>query len=166
MKKSSHDPETAPIYDAVARYHARHTMRLNACNYSQHLSGIDNIVTDCLSRDFALSDIKLKSMLTSLHTSLNPNMIQIVQVPVKITSWIASLAQLRPGIKGSPKARTPRTLAAGISGWSTLTGSSTAPTPIWKRLNHLTDYVSAVLSCMRDNEVILEEADLQSKLSL
>ena len=116
MHKSNHDPEEAPIHDEIARYHARHTMSIKACNYSQHLPGIDNVVTDCLSRDFHLSDDQIVAMLTSVHPSLHDTPIQIVPVPDEVISWISSLAQLKPAPLGSLVERTPSTLAAGISG--------------------------------------------------
>ena len=116
MYKSNHDPVGAPIHNEIACYHARHTLAMSACNYSQHLPGCENVVTDCLSRDFHLSDAQIVAMLTSVHPSLNGAPIQIVPVPDEVISWIASLAQLKPVLLGSLEARSPSTLAAGISG--------------------------------------------------
>ena len=104
LRKSNHDPEEAPIHNEVARFLARHMMKMNACNYSQHLPGKENVVTDSFSRDFHLSNDQLIAMLTSLHPSLSPSQIKLVDPPPEITSWIASLARQWPGKEGSPKA--------------------------------------------------------------
>ena len=96
MHKSNHDPDEAPIHNAISRFHASFMMSRKACHYSQHLPGIENVVTDCLSRDFHLSDAQITAMLTSVHPSLTNLGIKIVQVPEEVTSWIASLAQLKP----------------------------------------------------------------------
>ena len=163
MHKSNHDPEDAPIHNAIARYHARHTMSIKACNYSQHIPGSENVVTDCLSRDFHLSDAQIVAMLTSVHPSLNGAPIQIVPVPDEVISWIASLAQLKPVPSGSLVERTPSTLAAGISGWNSSGASDTTMTPIWTPSSHPTAFASAVLSSMQGAEVTLGEPDPRSK---
>ena len=48
----NHDPDDAPIHNEVAIFHARNMMRRDACNYSQHLSGYLNIISDCFSQVF------------------------------------------------------------------------------------------------------------------
>ena len=86
MHKSNHDPNEAPIHDAISRFHTSFMMSLKACNYSQHLPGIKNVVTDYLSRDFHLSDFQITAMLTSVHPSLHNLELKIVQVPQEVTS--------------------------------------------------------------------------------
>ena len=93
LRKSNHDPHDAPIHNEVARFHARNMMARQACNYSQHLPGRLNVIADCLSRDFHLSDDQLISMLTSLHPSLSHTQIKIINLPQKHISWVASLAR-------------------------------------------------------------------------
>ena len=166
MNKPNHDPHEAPIHDAISRFHACFMMSLKACHYSQHLPGIENVVTDCLSRDFHLSDVQITAMLTSVHPFLENLEIKIVQVPDEVTSWIASLAQLKPVLSGSLEARSPSTLAAGISGWTSSTGSTSTMTPIWRNSAHPTSYASAVLSSMQDVEVTLGEPDPLGKSPL
>ena len=166
MYKSNHDPVGAPIHNEIARYHARHTLAMNACNYSQHLPGCENVVTDCLSRDFHLSDAQISAMLTSVHPSLSNSDMKIVQVPEEITSWIASLARLKPDPMASLTEQSPSILAAGISGWSSCDGSDNALTPIWISSSHTTDFESAVLSSMREEEVILGQPDRRGKSSV
>ena len=149
--------------DEVARYQARHVMPQNACNYSQHLPGRENIVSDCFSRDFHLSNSQLIAMLTSLHHSLSPDMIQIVTVPDELIARISKLEQLKPNGEGSLTALTPSTLAAGISGWSSSSELNTSETPIWTPSTNLPRYASAVLSCMQQGEVTLGVVDPLTK---
>ena len=137
-------------------------MARQACNYSQHLPGRLNVIADCLSRDFHLSDDQLISMLTSLHPSLSHTQIKIINLPQKHISWVASLARRWPGTRESPKALIKSTIAAGISGWVSPCESNSMPTPIWKDLTKLADYASAVHSCMQCDEVILGEVDNKS----
>jgi hypothetical protein len=149
LRKSNHDPVDAPIHNAIARFHAINMLERNACNYSQHLPGVLNVVADSLSRDFHLSDGQLVSMLTCLHESLSPHQLRIVPLPQKYISKIASLAQRWPGKVASPSRPIKSTIAAGVSGWSSSTESTALPTPIWKCSFPLSDYASAALSCMQ-----------------
>ena len=59
LRKSNHDPGDTPIHNNITGFHASNTMERNACNYSQHLPGVLNVVADSLSRDFHLSDNQL-----------------------------------------------------------------------------------------------------------
>ena len=138
-------------------------MRSNACKYSQHLPGQLNIIAECLQRDRHLSRIQLIAMLASLRPSLSPNQMKLVDLPQKHISWIALLAQRWPGERESPKALIKSTLAAGISGWASSSRSKNTVTPIWKTSMKLDDYASAVLSCMRYDELILREVESSSK---
>jgi hypothetical protein len=159
LRKSNHDPEDAPVHNEVARFHADNMMLRQACNYSQHLPGVKNVVADCCSRDFHLSDEELISMLTSLHPSLNPSQFRVIPLPQKYTSKVAAMARRWPGSKESPSRLIRSTLAAGISGWSSSTGSTTPSTPIWKTSLPLSDYASAVLSCTRYGEETSERKE-------
>ena len=162
LRLSNHDPLDAPVHNEVARYHARNMMARNACNYSQHLPGKLNVVADSLSRDFHLSNDQIIAMLTSLHPSLSPSQIKIIDLPQKHISWIASMAQKWPGNKASPKRLIKSKIAAGIAGWASSTGSKQTETPFWKTSTHTAKFASAVLSCMRCDEVILGEAKTSS----
>ena len=138
-------------------------MERNSCNYSQHLPGRENVVTDCGSRDFHLSDTQLIAMLTSLHPSISPSQFKIIQLPEKHISWIALLAQKWPGKRELPKGLIKSTLAAGIVGWDSSTELDSGMTPIWNPQMILDNYASAVLSCMCTEEVILGKIDSHSK---
>ena len=159
LQKSNHEPEDAPIHNEVARFHARNMMKRKACNYSQHLPGRLNIISDCLSRDFHLTDEQLISMLTSLHPSLSPPQIKIVALPQKYISWVANMAQKWPGKRESPGRLIKSTIAAGVSGWTSSAGATSRTTPIWRKGMKVEDYGSAVLSCMQCDEVILGELE-------
>ncbi len=92
IRKPNHDPEDVPIHNKVARFHVCSMMKREACNYSQHLPGCLNNISDSFLRDFHLSDKKLITMLTSLHPSLSPSQITMLTPSPEITSWIASMA--------------------------------------------------------------------------
>ena len=149
LRKSNHDPVDAPIHNDIARFHASNMLERNACNYSQHLPGVLNVVADSLSRDFHLSDDQLVSMLTCLHESLSPHQLRIVTLPQKYISKVASLAQKWPGKTELPSKPIKSTIAAGVSGWNSSTESNTLPTPIWRQSFPQDSYASAVLSCMQ-----------------
>ena len=138
-------------------------MDRNSCNYSQHLPGRENVVTDCGSRDFHLSDTQLIAMLTSLHPSISPSQFKIIQLPEKHISWIALLAQKWPEKRELPNGLIKSTLAAGVVGWGSLTELDLGMVLIWNPQMILNNYVSAVLSCMRAEEVILGKPDPHSK---
>ena len=164
LRKSNHDPDERPIHNEIARFHARDIMSHDACNYSQHLPGKENVVTDSLSRDFHFSNEQIIAMLTSLHPNLSTSQITIIDLPQKHISWISSLAQKWPGQRELPKRLIPSEIAAGITGWDFAEGSNSAMTPIWNPSTHLENYASAVLSCMQCEEVTLGKS--QSKETL
>jgi len=163
LRKSNHDPGEAPIHDEVARTHARNMMARQACNYSQHLPGILNIIADCLSRDFHLSDNQIIAMISSLHPSLSTYQFKLIKIPQKHISWVASMAQKWPGTRELPKALIKSTIAAGISGWVSSGESNSIETPTWKSSMKLEEYGPAVLSCTQCDVVILGEPDPNSE---
>jgi len=48
LHKSNHNPTSSPIHSAIARWHTQNLMANNACDYSQQVAGLENIVADCL----------------------------------------------------------------------------------------------------------------------
>jgi hypothetical protein len=162
LRKSNHDPDDAPIHNEIARWHARNIMKANACNYSQHLEGSKNVIVDSGSHDFHLNDDQLKAMLTSLHPSLPPSRLQVVDLPEKYTSWIASLAQKWPGTRELPKKHIKSTLSAGVAGWTSSTGSTTSTAPSWKENWKCDEYASAVPLCMQCDKATLADISKRS----
>ena len=146
LNKANFNPKTHPMHNTVARDHAKDIMKHNASDYSQHIPGINNVVADCLSRDFHLSNKKLTSMLKSVNPPYLPTQLKIVPLSPTIISWIGSLAQNQPRRKEFPHKPTPSTLAAGIAGWNS-TNNSTSITPCWTTSNHPKKYSSSALSC-------------------
>ena len=159
MRKSNHDEDEAPIHNEIARFHARNMMQLNACNYSQHLPGKLNVVTDSFSRDFHLSTDQIIAMLTSTHPSLSPNQIKVVECPEDLTSMIASLAQRWPGTRELRKQHIKSDLAAGVIGWTSSNESRSTMTPIWMDSEHPKSFASAVHSCMQSEGVTLGQQE-------
>ncbi|KAL9178371.1 LOW QUALITY PROTEIN: hypothetical protein ACHAXT_000018 [Thalassiosira profunda] len=88
LHSSNFDPDLHPMHAEVAREHARVTMHHDACDYSQHLPGLHNVVADSLSRDFHLSHSKLTAMLYAAQPPYLPPQLSIVPLPPTIASWI------------------------------------------------------------------------------
>ena len=163
MRKSNFNFGEMPVHAEIARFHARHMMKLNACHYSQHLPGCDNIVSDCLSRDFHLSDAQIISLLTSLDDSPSHAPLQIVTVPAELISWISTLERLSPETAGSLKAQSRSILATGISGWVSSPESNTSAVPSWKSSTRRNGFASAVRLCMQNDVVTLGKEHPLSK---
>lgn len=132
LHKSNHDPNSHPIHNAIARWHARNLLAANACDYSQHVPGSENYVADSLSRDHHLTDTKLLSLLQTTVPHLLPPNPQIITLSDQIISKIAGLAHLEPKKRELNWRLTPSTLAAGVTGWnSSPSKPNSAPTPTW-----------------------------------
>lgn len=132
MHKSNFDPAGEPIHDEIARKHAHTVMKHKACDYSQHIPGVTNIIADSLSRDFHLSNKKLTAMLHDAKPLYSPQKIKLIPLDPTITSWIGSLAQDKPKLKVLPERRTQSTVAAGVCGWDSKKNAA-SPTPIWTK---------------------------------
>lgn len=146
LHKSNFDPDLEPIHSEVAREHARTITSNDACEYSQHIPGVTNVVADCLSRDFHLSQKQLTSLLTTVKPPYLPQEIKFTSLSPTIVSWIGSLAQNQPRRKELPKKPTPSTLARGVSGWTT-TARAGGMTPIWIDKSTPINYTSSPPSC-------------------
>ena len=131
LHKSNHDPQSSPIHNEIARWHAQNLIENDACDYSQHIKGSENLVADSLSRDHHLSDEKLLSLLKTTVPHLLPPNPQIISLHSQNTSWITTLALLAPKKRELKWGLTPSTLAAGVTGW-TSAKDPTSQTPIWK----------------------------------
>ena len=80
----------------AARHLARLLQHASSMLYSQWFPGDQNDVSDSLSRDNHLSNSQLHSMLNShVPSQLTPNF-RIVELPLKIRSWVFSLLEKMP----------------------------------------------------------------------
>lgn len=122
-------------------------MKHNASDYSQHLTGLTNVVADTLSRDFHLIDEQLTAMLYSTSPPLLPPQLTIINIPDNIITWIGSLARMLPRRKESPNKPTISTLTCGITGWNS-NENATYPTPTWTTSDLPKKYASSAHSCM------------------
>ena len=146
MHKSNFDPTTDSIHAEVARENARTIMQYEACEYSQHIPGITNVIADCLSRDFHLSNKKLTSLLYSVKPPYLPATLKITPLDPTVVSWIGSLVQNQPRRKELPQKHSVSTLAAGVSGWNS-SQNAASTTPTWKNPNLPKEYGYSKLSC-------------------
>ena len=146
--KSNFDPEAEQMHAEVAREHARDIMEHKACEFSQHTPGVSNVIADCLSRDFHLTNKRLISLIFSAKPPFLPPTLEITTLTPNITSWIGSLAQNQPRRKELPHRHTTSTLAAGVSGWNSKPNASWM-TPIWKNSTPPKEFESWEPSCMQ-----------------
>jgi len=152
MYKSNFDPCSHPINNEIARANAENLLKHNACCYPQHLPGASNDIAHSLSRDFHLSNEQLIALFNHTKPPYFPiKQMRIIELPTEITSWIASLAQLRTNKRELKWERTPSTLARGVIGWS---GSSTSEQmiPIFNPSHNPKEYASSVLSSTHCDE--------------
>jgi hypothetical protein len=114
----------------MAREMATDLLSHLACNYSQHIAGIENAAADLLSRDHHLTDKQITSLITNCDSPIAPKLPQLINLLSQTTSWIASLAQLTPKKRELQWQPTISKLATGVSGWNS-TNESPQLTPIW-----------------------------------
>ena len=154
MHKSNFDPETHPIHNEIARWSAENLLDRQASSFSQWLEGSENDIADSLSRDHDLSNDQLIALFTHTNPPYLPQKsMKIVKLPDEITSWIASLAQLRTKKRELKWQRTPSTLARGITGWSSANTSGQL-TPIFADSWKPKEYASRALSHTQYDEEI------------
>lgn len=136
LHKSNHDPASSPVHNEIARWHASNLLDYQASDYSQHIAGSENHVADSLSRDFHLNNDQLLSLLNLTCPHLLPPNPQVISLPTHLSSWIGSLAQLQPKKRELDWRRKPSTIAAGVTGWTSL-DDQTSPIPILKTTHQL-----------------------------
>ena len=119
MYKSNFDPDSHPINNEIARENAKNLIEKKASSFSQHIKGSLNDIADSLSRDFHLTNNQLISLFNFIRPPYFPKkQMRIINLPKEITSWIASLAQLRTKKRELNWGPTPSSIAHGIIGWS------------------------------------------------
>ena len=101
MKKSNfkmvdEDDQDNTAKITAARKLARLIQASESLLYSQYFPGEDNDVSDCLSRDFNLTNIQLSHLLSSIVPNQLPDNFRIVPLPAEIVSWVFSLLEKLP----------------------------------------------------------------------
>jgi len=114
LRKSCFDEDTHPAQMHIARMLARVMLMAKSCLYSQWFEGKANIISDCLSRDFHLTDNKLTSLLTSHVPHQMPPGFKIRRLPKEIDSWLISLLLSQIESKQLPKEPQRSDLAHGV----------------------------------------------------
>ena len=147
LHKPNHEPNLSPIHNELAKWHAR-TLQFKACDYSQHIAGAENHVADSLYRDFHLSNDKLLGLFKTVCPHLLPPNPQIITIPSRLISKIATLARLQHNHRELQLQLRPSTIARGISGWNSAEKGS-LPTPIWETSPKSIGPVSYAHSWMR-----------------
>jgi hypothetical protein len=92
---STFNPVKNLQHDKVARHFANLLFQNETTLYPEHIPGQHNIIADSLSRDFHLSDKNILHLFYSSQECSNqrPNQMQIINLPTKTTSWIASILE-------------------------------------------------------------------------
>ena len=110
-------------------------MHHNSNLHPQWISGISNVVADCLSRDFDCPDMLLTKILFHLLPSQMPQAFEIAPLPREISSWLTCVLQKLPDTTQWCKGRTRSTTLHGLAGsssvkaldWATILSSTTSP---------------------------------------
>ena len=84
--------EWSELKEEIARAFGMDLMTVDASHYSQHISGVKNIIADILSRS-NLPATELIKFLQDNHADILPDNFRIVELPEEITSWIQSILQ-------------------------------------------------------------------------
>jgi hypothetical protein len=112
---SSNIDENCPMHLAIARSFADFCLSKGIDHYTQWFPGKENGVTDILSRDFALSDKEVTSLIRRYCSLLVPQSFRIIPLPGTIISRIGELLRRLPSTKLLPIQPTPSEIAAGAA---------------------------------------------------
>ncbi len=93
---------------------AKLVIDLRSCLYSQWFAGVDNTVSDTLSRDFHLTDSSLIHLIHSKIPHQVPFGLKICQLPQEITSWLTCMLRNLPSKEQWSKEPTQSNLSLGI----------------------------------------------------
>ena len=140
MRKSNFQPkDETDSYNTVkliaARKHASIHIDAKSTNYSQWFPGKQNIVSDCLSRDFHLSPDDLTRLLfTAVPEQVHPNF-KVSPLPEEISSWLRlCLGKLQEISRPPPRPKTSE-LAHGVDGLNFSSESNTRAIQTWRSSN-------------------------------
>ena len=132
------DNESAPhaaVKLMVARKHAQIHIESHCTNYSQWFPGVQNIVSDSLSRDYHLSPTDLCSLLSIAVPEQIPPDFVISPLPLEISSWIALLLGKLPADGQREVQRKTSELSAGLVGTNFSSKSNSARIQEWRDSN-------------------------------
>jgi hypothetical protein len=90
------DEEALAVQLTAARHLASLIINNDCCLYSQWFAGDFNTVSDCLSRDFHLSDNELTSLIIFSVPHQVPFGFYLSPIPTEISSWLIYLLQNQP----------------------------------------------------------------------
>lgn len=125
---STFNPSTNLMHDVVARYLASFMIDEEASLFSEHIAGNQNVIADCLSRDFHLNNTELTQLLSSAAPSQTPKNFRLFSLPENLFSWIELVVGSLPPSQGSRPTPSPSNLALLQSGKLTSnTDSSSTP---------------------------------------
>ncbi|KAI2489344.1 hypothetical protein MHU86_25257 [Fragilaria crotonensis] len=114
MAKSSFGDE-CPILLGVARELAAYLSDHGLVHYSQWFPGKENSVADVLSRDFALNDEEVSSLVFEKFAEQVPRSFRIVPLPEDVITSVGGLLRRQPKTQQLPTTPVPSATAAGRS---------------------------------------------------
>ena len=85
-----------PIHLKLSRHLASLTLDNNICLFRQHIKGLDNAISESLSRDFHLADAFLFHFLSCLYPKNIPHSFNLCPLPSVITSYIIVILDAAP----------------------------------------------------------------------
>ena len=112
MAKSSFGDE-CPILLGVARELVLYLADHKLVHYSQWFPGKENSVADVLSRDFALNDEKISSLVLDNFAEQVPRQFRIVSLPEVVITSFGRLLRRQPKTQQLPTPPVPSAAAAG-----------------------------------------------------
>ena len=158
--KSNFDPINNVLHDVVAQKLARDLLNYEGSLYSQHISGVRNIVADSLSRDTHIPLKKLAFILKSFFPNQAGVNFKIKTLPKEDILWLYSLKALSTATTEIPPQPTRSKVGALIDGnvsWKELVSLTNS----YRTFDRQPESVSSVLSPQ-----VLEEMNMAQETNL
>jgi hypothetical protein len=116
LRKSNFaDSEDEIVQMTTARHLATLIIESKCCLYSQWFPGDENAVSDALSRYFHLSNHELSNLINNFALEQVPFGIEILNLPIEISSWLTYLLQNQPVKEQWSKEQTRSSLYLGAA---------------------------------------------------
>ena len=116
LHKSNFVSEDHSFHAAIAKKLATLFISADSSIYSQHFSGVLNVIADSLSQDHHISDANLISFLQRSFPQQAPKNFKICLLPPTITSWINSHMLAMPEKTPEHLAQMPSLAGRGYAG--------------------------------------------------